>query len=96
MIGTVRITEPAISTVVGTSMLPESWDRPSETVHFDRSSTRKSSAKRNSFHAIMNTNSAFEAIAGSASGRLTWRMACSRVHPSIAAASSRLAGIVSK
>src|SRR4029078_7222604 len=70
MIGTVRITEPAIRTVVGTSMLPESWERPSETVHFDRLSTRNSRAKRNSFHAIINTNSALEAIAGSASGRL--------------------------
>ena len=77
-------------------MLPESCDRPSETVQLSRFSTRKSSAKRNSFHAIMKTNSAFDAIAGSASGRLMWRIACSRVQPSMAAASSRLAGIVSK
>ena len=79
MIGTVRITEPAISTVVGTSMLPASWDRPSETVHFSRFSTRNSSANRNSFHAIMKMNSAFAMIAGSASGRLTWRMICEPV-----------------
>ena len=70
MIGTVRMTEPAISTVVGTSMLPASWERPSETVQFSRFSTRKSRAKRNSFHAIMKTNSAFDAMAGMASGRL--------------------------
>ncbi len=44
----------------------------------------------------MKTNSALDAIAGSASGRLMWRIACSRVQPSIAAASSRLAGMVSK
>ena len=44
----------------------------------------------------MKTNSALEAMAGIASGRLMWRIACSRVQPSIAAASSRLAGMVSK
>ncbi len=44
----------------------------------------------------MKTNSALDAIAGSASGRLTWRIAWSRVQPSMAAASSRLAGMVSK
>ena len=53
MIGTVRMTEPAIRTVVGTSMLPASCERPSETVQLSRRSTRKSRAKRNSFHAIM-------------------------------------------
>ena len=77
-------------------MLPESWDRPSETVHFERLSTRNSRANRNSFQAIMKMNSAFEAMAGIASGRLIFRIACSRVAPSIEAASSRLAGIVSK
>ena len=96
MIGTVRMTDPAISTVVGTSMLPASCERPRDTVQFSRFSTRKSSAKRNSFHAIMKTNSAFEAMAGRASGRLTYRMAWSRLQPSMAAASSTLAGIVSK
>ena len=68
MIGKVRTTEPAISTVVGTSTLPESCDRPSDTVHRSRRSTRKSKANRNSFQAIMNTNSPVDMMDGMASG----------------------------
>ncbi len=45
-IGTVRITEPAISTVVGTSMLPASWERPRETVHLGRGSRPGTAARR--------------------------------------------------
>ena len=96
MIGNVTITEPAISTVSGTSMLPASWEMPSETVHRSRSSTRNSSANRNSFQAIMKMNSALAMIAGLASGRLIRHITPSRLQPSIAAASSRLTGTVSK
>ena len=96
MIGRVRMTDPAIRTVVGTSMLPESCERPRETVQLSRRSTRNSRAKRNSFHAIMKMNRALDAMAGRARGRLMWRMAWRRVHPSMAAASSMLAGMVSK
>ena len=70
MIGSVRTTEPAIRTVVGTSTLPESWDRPSETVQRSRRSTRNSSANKNSFHAIMNTNKPVDMIDGKASFKL--------------------------
>ncbi len=96
MIGTVMITDPAMRTVVGISMLPASWESPSDTVQRSRFPTRNSSANRYSFQAIMNTNSAFAMIAGIASGRLIRRMMPSRLQPSIAAASSRLTGIVSK
>jgi hypothetical protein len=44
----------------------------------------------------MNTKSALDMIAGIASGRLIRRMMPSLVQPSMAAASSRLTGIVSK
>ena len=44
----------------------------------------------------MKTYSPVAMIDGMASGRLTRRMTLSRVQPSIAAASSRLTGIVSK
>ena len=77
-------------------MLPASWDRPSDTVQRSRSSTRNSSANRNSFQAIMKTNRAFAMIAGIASGRLIRHMTPSRLQPSMAAASSRLTGTVSK
>ena len=88
MIGRVSTTEPAISTVVGTSTLPESCDRPSETVQCSRRSTRNSSANRNSFQAIMNTNSPVDMIDGMASGRLICRSTPSRLRPSTSPASS--------
>jgi hypothetical protein len=96
IIGMVTMTEPAISTVVGISMLPASWESPSDTVQPPRFSMRNSSANRNSFQAIMKTNRALAMIAGIASGRLIRRRMPSRLQPSMAAASSRLAGTVSK
>ena len=96
MIGRVRITEPAMSTVVGTSMLPASWERPRDTVQLSRRSTRNSRAKRNSFQAIMNTNNPLATMAGIASGRLIRHITPRRVQPSKAADSSRLCGMVSK
>lgn len=44
MIGSVSTTEPAINTVVGTSILPDNCDRPSQAVQSGRLSTRKSEA----------------------------------------------------
>src|SRR5215207_9702297 len=70
MIGRVSTTEPAINTVVGTSTLPDSWDRPRDTVQRPGRSTRNSSANRNSFQAIMNTNNPVDMIDGIASFRL--------------------------
>ena len=96
MIGTVRITEPAIRVVLETSIDPASWDRPSDTVQFWRFSTRNSRANRNSFQAIMNTNRLVAMIAGMARGSETLRMMVRRLAPSRAAASSRLSGTVSK
>jgi hypothetical protein len=77
--GSVSTTEPAISTVLLTSMPPESCARPSDTVQSLRSSTRNSRANRNSFQAIMKTYSALAITAGAASGRMTLRMVCSRL-----------------
>jgi hypothetical protein len=73
-----------------------SCDTPSETVQLSRSSTRNSSANRNSFQAIMNTNRPVAAIAGTASGRVTLRITVSREAPSTSAASSSETGTVSK
>jgi hypothetical protein len=95
MIGRVRITDPAIRVVAGVSMF-FSCDTPSETVQLLRSSTRNSSANRNSFHAIMNTKSPVAAIAGMASGSVILRMISKRVAPSTSAASSSETGTVSK
>jgi hypothetical protein len=96
MMGTVRITEPAMRVVLATSTEPASWDRPSDTVQFSRFSTRNSSANRNSFQAIMNTNRLVAMIAGMARGREILRMMVRRPAPSRAAASSRPSGIVAK
>ena len=51
----VSTTDPAMSTVLGTSIEPDSRDSPSETVHRSGRSSRNSSANRNSFQAIMKT-----------------------------------------
>ena len=95
-IGTVSTTEPAISTVLGTSIEPDSRDRPSETVHRSGRSSRNSSANRNSFQAIMNTYRPVATTDGAASGRLIRRSTPRWVSPSTSPASSRLSGMVRK
>nr|WP_246211668.1 hypothetical protein [Phytoactinopolyspora alkaliphila] len=73
-----------------------SWCTPRETVQRARSSTRKSKANRNSFHAIMNTYRAVATMPGMAIGMTTLRMVCVRVQPSIIAASSTERGTAMK
>lgn len=83
-------------TVLGTSMPLDSWARPRETVHWPGSAARNSSAKRNSFQAIMKTYRPVAIREGRASGRITLRTVWSREQPSSAAASSMEAGMVTR
>jgi hypothetical protein len=53
---------------------------------------RSTRAKKNSFQAEMNANSAVATMPGASNGATTLRSACRRVAPSTAAASSRSRG----
>jgi Na+/H+ antiporter NhaA len=72
-IGMVITTDPAMSTVFGTSALPASWAMLREMVQRSRRSTRNSSANRYSFQAIMKTKNPVAMTEGAASGKVMRR-----------------------
>ena len=93
--GSDTITEPAAKNPHWEVKPPTKNLRPTGAVYMD-SASRNTEARMNSFHAVMNENSAVIAMAGLASGRMMRKKMVCGLAPSMRADSSMSTGMVSK